>query len=755
MVSVALPAARQRISVDRAGWGICLWLVLELVAVSFTLIGLLDGASWWFALVGTGVVVFVVDAALRMIGVPRWLAPVGGVLTTAAILTAQFGGGTGIAGVVPTPATFAQFGDLVGQAAHSVAQQSTPASAVPELVFLVAAGGGIFAVVADACATALRMPALTAVPIAAVLVVPSAFLITGISPLALTSAAITYVGLLRADVLARRGAAREAGLALSIAASAIVLALLVSTTAPGFQQIGRQGISAGGLTIGTGVNPLIDLGQDLRRPAGIVVMHYTTTSPNPPYLRLASLDSYSGTTWRHTASKTTPLGAGGDVPMAPGLGSDVATDTVTTQVQISNVQSDWLPVPYAPAKITGLGGDWGWESIDRTIAAASGGTGGASYTARSKLIEPTAAQLRASKSAYPADVQKDLFVPFSAPAVIRKTALAVTAGSTSDYDKAVALQNYFHNGTFTYSLDAPVRKGYDGDSMDVIATFLKVKAGYCVHFASAMAVMARTLGIPARIAMGYLPGTFTGSASNGRAGYTVSSDDLHAWPELYFSGVGWVAFEPTVSRGTQPSYTVPGYVAPPPVQSGVASSAPTTAASVPTASATQPGGAATATSASLTPILSTGGVLLFFLLILVAPSMVRRWRRTTRFRRLSDDWGSSVLAWTEVVDTARDLGMAVPETQTPRAFADRLRDGWDDIDAVEALEALLAATERERFGRPGAVAYDPSRAADLRVVLDRMLADVGAAVRLRAALVPVSLLPRFASPVRSSVRFSA
>lgn len=756
MVSIAVPAVGgSRLTAGRSQWRTSLWLALELVAVSFTLIGLLDGTLWWFALVGTGFTVFAVDTLLRLIGVPRWLAPVGGALVVLGSLTLQFGAGTG-AGVVPTPATFSRFAELAAQAAQSVAQQSTPATAVPELMFLVVAGGGIFAVVADVCGTALRMPALTAAPIAAVLIVPSAFLITGISPLALTAAAIAYLGTLRADVLAKRGASGETGLALSMASSAIVLALLISTTAPGFQQIGRQGISAGGLTIGGGVNPLIDLGKDLRRPAAVEVMRYTTTAPNPPYLRLTSLDTYSGTTWRHADSKTTRLGGRGKVPAAPGLDPGVATSSVTTQVQIENMQSGWLPVPYAPAQITGLPGAWGWESEDHTIAVA-GGTGGVSYDARSNLVEPTAAQLRVAKTGYPPQVAKDLFVPRNAPKSIAETARQVTAGADTDYDKAVALQNFFHDGTFSYSLDSPVRQGFDGDSMQVIATFLKVREGYCVHFASAMAVMARTLGIPARIGMGYLPGTFVGTAGAGKAAYTVSSDDLHAWPELYFSGVGWVAFEPTVGRGTQPSYTVPGYIAPAPQQSSRAgTSAPSTAAAAPTDHSTPHPSQTAAAQTSLAPVFSTVVVLLFILAVLAAPALVRRMRRTTRFRRLSDDWGSATLAWAEVVDTARDLGMSVPGTQTPRGFAERLAAGWrNEAAARAALDALLAATERELFGRPGAVAYDPSRAVDLRTVLDTMLGEAGGAVRLRAALVPISLLPRFTSPVRRDVGFSA
>ena len=69
------------------------------------------------------------------------------------------------------------------------------------------------------------------------------------------------------------------------------------------------------------------------------------------------------------------------------------------------------------------------------------------------------------------------------------------AGATTDYAMALALQNYFLSDGFTYSTTAPVDEGYDGSSASVIATFLKKKAGYCVHFSSAMAVMARRSGV--------------------------------------------------------------------------------------------------------------------------------------------------------------------------------------------------------------------------------------------------------------------
>ena len=71
-----------------------------------------------------------------------------------------------------------------------------------------------------------------------------------------------------------------------------------------------------------------------------------------------------------------------------------------------------------------------------------------------------------------------------------------------------------------------------------------------MHFAGAFALMARTLGMPSRIVVGFLPGEFTGDTVDGQRVAEVTTGQLHAWPEVYFEGVGWVAFEPTKSLGT-------------------------------------------------------------------------------------------------------------------------------------------------------------------------------------------------------------
>ena len=90
---------------------------------------------------------------------------------------------------------------------------------------------------------------------------------------------------------------------------------------------------------------------------------------------------------------------------------------------------------------------------------------------------------------------------------------------------------------------------------DAITLFLRTKVGYCVQFATAMVMMAREAGIPARMAIGFLPGTAD------RGTYTVRASDAHAWPELYFEGIGWLRFEPTPS-GTQNTVAPPYSLAP-------------------------------------------------------------------------------------------------------------------------------------------------------------------------------------------------
>ena len=103
-----------------------------------------------------------------------------------------------------------------------------------------------------------------------------------------------------------------------------------------------------------------------------------------------------------------------------------------------------------------------------------------------------------------------------------------------------------------------MEEGFDGSGTDAVAKFLEVREGYCIHFASAFALMARTLGMPSRIVVGYLPGTATTDAIDRDTVYAVSSSQLHAWPEVLFDGIGWVPFEPTNGLGVATAFSPAG-----------------------------------------------------------------------------------------------------------------------------------------------------------------------------------------------------
>jgi transglutaminase-like putative cysteine protease len=754
VVSLALERRRPRWVLVGGRWAMTGSLILLAAATSTALIGMITGGAWWAAFMGTATLVLVSAAGLRTIGVSRFIVPLICAAELLVVLTAAFGAGRSLAAVIPTPAVFQRFAELFAQAGISIDQQAVPAESLPEFLFLITLFSGAAALAFDVLANTLRVPALTALVVGAVLVVPSLLLPSGTSPLSLLACVAAYLLVLRTDARARTGWG-ELGLSLSIAASVMVIALAISTTAPGFQQIGRQGVSSSGISIGGGVNPLIDLGQDLRRPAAVPVFQYTSTAKTQPYLRLTALDQFTGTIWRHRGGTIAGIPPDGTIGPVPGLSAAVARAKITTDIQITNMRSAWIPAPYPVTGVRGLDGHWLWNAADLTVSAVDRSTQGQTYRVSGLDLEPTAEQLADAGDSIPPAVARDLFVPFDAPPVITETALEVTRGATNAYDQSLALQNYFQNGGFSYSTTAPVHDSYDGDSMQSIAAFLRLKSGYCVHFASAMAVMARTLGIPARIGMGYLPGTVIG-AQGDQTLFGVTSDDLHAWPELYFAGIGWVPFEPTVSRGSLPAYTLPGGLSG--TQAGQPASTPTAsgAALAPETSTTGGSTGNSARAEELGAIVSGTLIAVFVLLLLLTPAAIRRWQRISRLRLLRDDWGSPRLAWRELQQTARDLGMAVPDTQTPREFAARIAAMLqDDRQACDALAVLRDATEREQYGRPGHGSIDPDRAQGLRVTVAALLRAVPVPVRVRAFLVPVSLLPRAAPLLRGRARLTA
>jgi len=160
------------------------------------------------------------------------------------------------------------------------------------------------------------------------------------------------------------------------------------------------------------------------------------------------------------------------------------------------------------------------------------------YEATSDIATPSATELRAAERNYPAKIA-EIYLRLPKTGIdgrIPQLAAQITRSAKTDYDKATVIENYLRS-RFGYTLQLPQR-----EVKDPIANFLfERKQGHCEYFASSMAVMLRTLGIPARVVNGFRSDEFNDITGS----YVVRAKDAHSWVEAYFPGYGWQTFDPT------------------------------------------------------------------------------------------------------------------------------------------------------------------------------------------------------------------
>lgn len=180
------------------------------------------------------------------------------------------------------------------------------------------------------------------------------------------------------------------------------------------------------------------------------------------------------------------------------------------------------------------------------------------YTVVSLVPDVTSDQLRAAGDEYPEWVrERYLQLPDALPSRVRDLAKRVVEGAESPYEQALLLEGYLRDYEYTLDVPSPPR------GRDVVGYFLfDLQKGYCDYYASAMAVMARSVGLPARLAVGYAMGSY----DHTRGKYAVIERDAHSWAEIFFPRYGWIEFEPTAGRST---FYRPGA---PPASSGAGSS---------------------------------------------------------------------------------------------------------------------------------------------------------------------------------------
>ncbi len=261
---------------------------------------------------------------------------------------------------------------------------------------------------------------------------------------------------------------------------------------------------------------------------------FVVSSPTPTYWRLTALSDFDGTTWGFPESVLSDAGG----PLAPGFEPDLGGETVTQSFEIAGLDGALLPAAFTPVRVDSAA-PVRFDPESSTLVATSGDAEGVEYTVESLLPRYGVASLRAANAAPTGTAaERHLSLPANFPAALAEQARTVTAGAPTRYDQALALQNWFHG--FLYDLSVPA-----GHSQAAMLEFVEQRRGYCEQFAGTYAALARAIGLPSRVAVGFTPGE---QGPDGR--YHVRFEHAHAWPEIYFEGIGWVPFEPTPGRGS-------------------------------------------------------------------------------------------------------------------------------------------------------------------------------------------------------------
>ena len=744
------------------------------------LLGSLIRGPWWVPAVVLMVAVTAVSALYRL---TRWNllpVPILQLLVAAALVTPLFAARYALGGVVPTADSIAHLGETLQRGLTTIDTNAPPVAASAGITLIIAVVFVVFMITADFLAVTARCPGMVGGLLLALLAVPLVVEGEALAWGSMAAAAAGFLALLAADMWLR---GREWGMSvpddrpgalvlgglrrLAVTGAAVTTAILLALALPAAVPTLRSDVFydlADGTYIGTGgdvittTHPLVSLRRELASASDRTVLTYRSTSDDPDYLRTFALNEFDGVNWTMT-----PVNADGDnevseeLPLPTGWSEPVPEETVTTRVSMDSdaPRMDFLPLPYWVNSVD-VPGQWYVDPETHMVFTTNSPPTGLNFTVESIENRPSGDDLAAAGN--PRSLGGGhLDLPDELDPAIEQLTEQVTAEADTPYERAVAIQEYFTGGAFTYDLSPPAVP----EGVDPLAHFLLTdQVGYCEQFAGAMAVMARQAGVPSRVAVGYTAGE---NIDGDRWAVTVG--DAHAWPELYFEDVGWVRFEPTPAspQAGQGSATVPEYSSggtapgtdpaeprepgaeePEPPEPSTPDDEPSESPQESESAEDEPsapmadGGDddASDTDLSWLPVAgAAGGAVLLLLLPALARGLVR-WSRLSGLPGTDPVTGAHT-AWRELRDTWLDLGGEWDLAESPRATAERL--AGDDARARAALWRLALAEESARY------APAPADGAGLRedLVTARfgLMSAASRGARLRALLMPRSLAP--------------
>lgn len=459
------------------------------------------------------------------------------------------------------------------------------------------------------------------------------------------------------------------------------------------------------------VSPLVDIGARLREQGG-AELFTAAVSGDAGYWRLISLPNFDGSVWNPPEEDLVELG--------DGLGplSGVESATVTQDIVIAALGGPLVPAAYRPARVDSADLDLYWAPASESLVAPGDGLErGDRIFITAAVPKFSADDLRARTTAGAPGTYRRLG---RIPELVAATAVMLTEQATNDFDRALALQQWFRT-EFTYDLSVDL-----SNSSAAMEQFIIGRRGFCQQFAGTFAVMARSLGLPARVAVGFIA---DGEGPDGRL--HVFGRDAHAWPEVWFDGVGWVAFEPTPGRAATGMGDYLGIT----VGDTTDDPSDTTTTTVAGESTTTTTTSATSTT-TVAPVstlvvdtsrphhgLAVGIAVLMILLVLAIPlwlQVVVPVLRTRHRRRLAADSPRRqvVAAWNRTIRCLELLGAVIARSMTPLEVA-VVATRVEGIDP-RLVEALADRVTRATFASTRATELEARECTELADRIERM-----------------------------------
>lgn len=674
-----------------------------------------------------------------------------------------------------------------------LAKDSPPVPGGSGVVLLAAASIGLAAIVVDVLAVRLRKPAIAGLPLLVIYMAPIATAAKTGGPSAVITfllAAIGYLGLLASDGRhrlrgwgrivtvwhyagedERLGGADIRGLAATgrkIGFAAICAAIVAPLLLPSLDlhrlfanHGGGGGVSHVGLP-----NPVDQMRGLLDETNIVPVLSYKSNAKGGEYLQVYVLNYNSAQSAWTLVQPSPSISLGAKQLLAPqGLATTTNFTATVTTIKLDHVVGAsagynfpvfFLPVPYWPITLNATGS---WSEAYNSLMVFSGNPNhsGLQYSVTNGQPLLTKA-LEDLPESVPSAISKN-YLGFRSSVTKELTSIAqqITKNANTPFDKAVALERYFQSGIFRYSLHSNVRNTPQG-----LVQFLTTdKQGFCEQFAFAMAVLARLVGIPSRIAIGYTGGTRKADGT-----WEVTSSDAHSWPELYFPQIGWLRFEPTPGgthgQGTasEPSYATGN--------SSLGSTGPTTPTNPSSSNPITPVGRRGHVNAPQQGLVGTeplikptrhthapvGQILLALLALLIVaaavPGTARIVSRRRRWRAAAGDTALASAAWQEVCADLDDFGLTRRLSESPRATAKRITvEESIDEGARQAISRIATVVERCRYA-PVPASADGIKA-DVTEVRRSLARNAGITQRLRARLFPASVVGPMLDAVQRTV----